>query len=653
MSPVKVSCPACGGPLIFNVGSAIVAVCPYCRSVVARGDRQLESLGKVAELVETDSVLQVGLSGRYQGVPFTLTGRTQLGHQAGGVWDEWYAAFSDGRWGWLAEAQGRFYLTFERPASAEVVPAFKQLRLGQGVTLPGLPELLVAEKGQARAVSAEGEIPFRLEPGLTYAYADLSGPEDEFATLDYSEEPALVFVGREVTLDDLGVPPTVRPREGRQVEGVQLACPQCGGPLALRAPDRADRAERVTCPNCGALLDVNQGELRFLKALEPGPVQPLIPLGASGQLRGQRFVTIGFMRRSVKIGGVRYFWEEYLLYHERAGFRWLVHSDYHWSYVEPLAPGNVRVGGRAAYLDGKHFRIFQKAVARVENVLGEFYWKVAVGEQVQFTDYIKPPEMLSGEITQQRDSRFEVEYGVDDFGEGEINWSRGTYLPPAEVETAFGLKRLRRPVLPNVAPNQPFPSKGIYLSWGLLSAGAALLGLIFAIASPRRQVFAHTFLLTPGQETEPVQVVFTDPFELHGRHNVQVQTRANVDNTWVDVEGDLIDDSTGLVQTFSTPVSYYHGVDGGESWSEGSQETTIHLSALPAGTYRLRLEFTREKRDVPVSVEVRVVQGVSRGLNLVLALVALAVIPLGVVAYHFYFVKCRWQDSPYSPFHTS
>src|SRR5712692_10699179 len=121
---VKVNCPGCGGPIEFKIGSAMVTICPYCRSVVARGDRQLENLGKVADLVETDSVLAVGLKGRYQGVPFELTGRTQLRHQAGGVWDEWYAAFADGRWGWLAEAQGRFYLTFEKPAPAKTIPSF-------------------------------------------------------------------------------------------------------------------------------------------------------------------------------------------------------------------------------------------------------------------------------------------------------------------------------------------------------------------------------------------------------------------------------------------------------------------------------------------------------------------------------------------------
>ena len=65
------------------------------------------------------AVLRVGLEGMYDGRKFRLTGRTQLAHPAGGVWDEWYAAFADGRWGWLSEAQGRYYLLFEQAASAD------------------------------------------------------------------------------------------------------------------------------------------------------------------------------------------------------------------------------------------------------------------------------------------------------------------------------------------------------------------------------------------------------------------------------------------------------------------------------------------------------------------------------------------------------
>src|SRR5439155_26157227 len=158
--PVQVSCPACAGPITFKIGSSLVAVCPYCRSVVARGDRKLEDLGKVAELVDTGSVLAVGLKGRYEGVPFELTGRAQLGHPAGGSWDEWYASFADGRWGWLAEAQGRFYLTFERHAPADL-PAFDALALGQKVKVGKGPALRVAEKNTARPGGAQGQLPYR------------------------------------------------------------------------------------------------------------------------------------------------------------------------------------------------------------------------------------------------------------------------------------------------------------------------------------------------------------------------------------------------------------------------------------------------------------------------------------------------------------
>ena len=56
----------------------------------------MESLGKAADLVQTGTLLAIGRQGRFEGVPFTLVGRRQLAHGAGGVWDEWYAAFADG-----------------------------------------------------------------------------------------------------------------------------------------------------------------------------------------------------------------------------------------------------------------------------------------------------------------------------------------------------------------------------------------------------------------------------------------------------------------------------------------------------------------------------------------------------------------------------
>src|SRR5262249_52312433 len=159
MATLQANCPGCGAPVEFKTGGSIVVVCEFCRSVVARTDRALEDLGKVAELADTGSPLEVGLKGTAHNRSFELTGRAQLGHEAGGIWDEWYAAFSDGRWGWLAEAQGRFYLTFELPLDTpEALPSFEALELGHPVAaIPLSVPLVVAEKGTARAISARGE----------------------------------------------------------------------------------------------------------------------------------------------------------------------------------------------------------------------------------------------------------------------------------------------------------------------------------------------------------------------------------------------------------------------------------------------------------------------------------------------------------------
>src|SRR5262249_53385454 len=106
-------CPGCGAEIAFKDPGAIVRVCEYCNSVVARGDLTYENLGKSGDAADSRSPLATGLDGAYQGQGFTLTGRVLLRHPAGGTWEEWYAHFADGRWGWLAEAQGKFYLTFE------------------------------------------------------------------------------------------------------------------------------------------------------------------------------------------------------------------------------------------------------------------------------------------------------------------------------------------------------------------------------------------------------------------------------------------------------------------------------------------------------------------------------------------------------------
>ena len=643
MSVLAANCPSCGAQIEFKSGQSIVVICEYCRSAVARTDRDLKDLGKVAELVETGSPLDVGLRGKWKDVPFELTGRAQLGHEMGGQWDEWYATFSNGWLGWLAEAQGRFYLTFQYPVPEGVqLPPFDQLQLGQQV--PGLPwptPLMVAETGRATALGAKGEIPYLLTPGETYYYADLSGADRAFGTLDYNQSPALIFLGHELTLAELGITTTRTPeKEERRVDAAAVSCPNCGGPLELRAPDKT---ERVTCPNCNSLLDVNQGRLEFLKALEKQWFQPLIPLGTAGEVPEGKMTVIGAMARSVTIEGTQYFWSEYLLYNPQIGFRWLVHSDDHWNYVRAVPPGEVNETGKWANYRGKNYRIFQDAQARVEAVQGEFYWKVEAGEQVRGVDYVAPPYMLSKEvstvyITDPSDANKKKR------ATGEINWSLGTYIPVQQIEKSFGVRGLPRPK--GVAPNQPYKHWWIYKYWIAFLILTLLAGfLTMVLSGSSRQVFSQTVTLPPLPNEDGTQVFFSQPFELAGRRNIRIVGESPVQNTWVYLEGDLINDETGVVQSFPIDISYYQGVEDGESWSEGGQSDSAYTSALPAGRYILRLEGQWETWSQPAVVSIRVEQNVTHGLNLLIALIALSVGPILMVIYHIGFERRRWSES--------
>ncbi len=459
----KANCPACAAPVVFQCRTSMVTVCSTCKSVVARGDKKLEDHGRVADIVATDSPLALGIKGRFRSKPFLIIGRTQFQHAAGGVWDEWYCAFPNGKWGWLAEAQGQFYMTFEESFSEDALPSLDSLQGGQQLVLNDA-NYTIAEVGLARIGGAEGEMPVAVVPNAEHPFVDLYADNERFATLDYSTGKPQCYVGWIVTLDDLGLK-DVKPdqREGKSISALKVGCPNCGGMLDLRMPDET---QRVVCSFCSSMLDCNKGNLQFLSTLKP-KTKPIIQLGTQGKLFGIQFTVIGFVQRSVTIGGTKYFWTEYLLYEPTTGFRWLVHSDSHWSYVEPVSPSKVKDDHSIARYDGKTFKVFQEAIARVEYVLGEFYWKVEIGESVLCRDLICPPYMLSFERTTSG-ARAVSKQGqkVGSITLGETSISLGTYLPHADVTAAFGVTNLPRGWI--VAPNQPVPVPSeIFVKWAM------------------------------------------------------------------------------------------------------------------------------------------------------------------------------------------
>lgn len=629
MSGYEARCPSCGGPIVFSLGSTMLKVCEHCGSAVARKGVDLKAYGKVASLIPTPSVLALGVRGGYEGAPpFELVGRLQLGY-ASGTWDEWLMAFSGDTWAWLSESQGKFHYMGAAPLPP--VAEFGDLRVGETVDLGPPGTFVITEVRTAKFVTAQGELPFDVKPGSTLHYADLSGPGGQFATLDYGtgQTAEALYVGREVTLAELGMRGLPEAEERRKRAGGEaLSCPNCAGPLEIRAPDQT---QRVACPYCGSLLDATK-DLAVLEAMSSVPVEPLVPLGSKGTIDGTEWTVIGFMERSVTVEGTRYPWREYLLYEPRKGFRWLVESKGHWSFVEPVNAGDVHVFGAQAYrCRERTFKHFQGGQAVVDHVVGEFYWAVARGDRTESDDYVSPPFMLSSEKD-----------------ESEINWSHGTYKAPEEIWKAFGLPG-GPPAREGIAPHQPSPYAGRV---GKVWAAALLaLGLVFStylvfLFGGGRTVHKQSVVIPPlAVPGSPEAAFFTDRFFIESTGNLEIRVTAPLNNSWLYLDGALINEETGAVDEFDLEASFYSGSDSDGAWTEGGPRAQTYLSAVPPGRYVLRLAPQWEAGRRVTGYDLVVRSRIPRFYQAMLAALLLLLWPILLSLRAGGFEAGRWSES--------
>jgi hypothetical protein len=355
-------------------------------------------------------------------------------------------------------------------------------------------------------------------------------------------------------------------------------CPSCGAGITLRA---AGQTVTAVCGSCGAIIDSTNENYRVVeKVTKAQKFDPLIPLGQRGKLKGILWEVIGYMERA----DGAYSWSEYLLFNPTRGFRWLTEFDGHWNYVlmtkdKPTITlgGGMDSYGRtvARYLNKQYF-LFNKGTAKVTYVLGEFYWQVRRGEKTHIEDYIRPPEILSCEKTND-----------------EVVWSLGEYVEANDVKSAFQIKA----PMPNkvgVAPNQTSTvTEAAYHTgkyWFVFFLIILFIQVMTIVFTKGETVYTESFKFSP-MDSERIRV--SPPFDLkYGTSNVEIDVSAPVSNNWLEVQGDLVNDDDGGTYEFEQGVEYYSGYDSDGFWAEGSQKSDTTLSAIPSGKYHLNLEVS-------------------------------------------------------------
>jgi hypothetical protein len=139
--------------------------------------------------------------------------------------------------------------------------------------------------------------------------------------------------------------------------------------------------------------------------------------------------------------------------------------------------------------------------------------------------------------------------------------------------------------------------------------------------------------------------MFAGPIFVPADANVQVNVEAPVSNSWLYLEGALINEETGAVDEFDVEVSFYSGVDSDGSWTEGSRSAARYIPAVPAGRYLLRLAPQWESGKAPPNYSLTVRSRVPRFYHFVLAVLALLAWPAGRMWRYFRFETERWSES--------
>ena len=625
----QVNCPSCGYNLDVQGGFVHLVVCPSCSSAVILDEAATRIAGKMAVLAQTPSPFFIGASGTIRGHGFSVLGRYRYGWEQG-YWDEWFLQLEDGTTAWVSEDADD--LVFERCTEAEEISIpYEQIQPGDWIPIGETP-FHVDEKDIAVCEGGEGQLPHAVISGERVPFVDLSA-EGEIASIEFEEEGARIFRGQRLELseitvdvsgfgagaggDTLAVTPAdaahTRERVVRSRDRMlSLKCYNCGFPLDV--PETG--AETLTCPSCDSLIDlslrpiecpncagysmVHGGEsARTLVCAhcqtqldittdEPSAIASLVnlqrpelpvKLGDAFDFRGEEYRVVGHLRYQETDEDGVYNTDEFMLHSKEVGYRWLVMYNGHFSFAEELPsvpPVDARrlTRGQKFEYAGTRWACYEAnpGLCRISWVEGELPWVAKVGDSLAYADSISPPFMLSAEWTPT-----------------EMEWYRSEYLQPAEVAQALGKPLESLPRRYGVGGNQPYLISAFRQQAPKILAMFALFNLVlglYAWLGSGREVAKFTV-----QAAEYAQPYLSQSFQVSRDNSVlKAIFHAPVSNSWVYLDAAVVNAEDAAELDISAQMSYYSGVEGGESWSEGSRSSAATFRLKKAGEYSLLLQ---------------------------------------------------------------
>ncbi len=363
----------------------------------------------------------------------------------------------------------------------------------------------------------------------------------------------------------------------------------------------------MVCGWCNERLELTHAELKALgKEVSPEFDQFTLKLNSPFDWEGVRYTVIGrisFLDSEGDPGP-----KDYLLFHPQMGTLW---ATEYWGYgyyvtrtSRMLPPANALQAKPLIMPDGSKWARQEVETYSIEHVDGALPWVAQQGDRVQVAEFLS---------ASQKKTTMAIEQTI---GVEEIECSISLEITDREWRKASGQTsrkdRLRE-------------SRGALPAWaryvGILVGGFVSLFLfmmwIATFAAEEDSIVSFHYLTSQFQSedpTQPIEIV-TDTFEIvegeFGLEPTSILFHSSIDNEWMSIQYALLSankddgertydellrseaiypdaDQSKSVFVSDMSLSYYHGYEGGESWSEGSRRAKERLLIAP-GRYRLLL----------------------------------------------------------------
>lgn len=357
-----------------------------------------------------------------------------------------------------------------------------------------------------------------------------------------------------------------------------LECPNCGASLSLSSTD----AKTVTCHSCGSVLDLTGKGLSITSETDKD-IQPAVPLepGMTGEIRGQTFQIIGWIKYRGYDTEEVWYWDEWLLAGGDGGFLWLSYDDEAGFVVQEKAPPPHDFDPRSGMMftvDDQKVLITERDEAEIVALAGELTWRAKVGDEINYADAFRGED------------RYSFEYSSE-----EIEFYKGSTIDAIDMYRAFGLqdmvareeKRARTRSLLGTVAALFF----VFACIGLTAAvGTMLSGFRLAdsgdplIINQSRQARLGPFEVT--QENRPHEVVLRT-YEKY----LPLDSWAVVDVSLQDAQGETY-------YLFSEEFWHEDGRDDDGYWEESDIKGSFHFKPDTEGEYSLLLSLNSASSNV-------------------------------------------------------